>query len=493
MIGINHSEMPICLPTALSGGQSLPEVLILSSSLLTDRMLVYTKFLKAISRCFSVKVWATSVRDPRFQAIWNASGANVEAFPEIHPFKEVPHNYLRRLNEFVWDFSKRPSSRLSMMRFVLNKHQKGSVRALRLPARMLALLNTENVLESWLEKILLAYPRSPEALGRLRSNAPTVLVTTGPQRYEEPAVVSVAKNLGIKTLAFITSWDNLSTKGRIVFKHDGYLLWSEQMREELHYLYPHTRNVPTYIVGAPQFDVFFQEEFQQTREAFCASQGLCPELPIIVYALGSPNFLREHHGALFLAERVTRGELGDVQLVIRPHPIHDNGNETRLFSKFGSRVTVQRTGEAKRAVTARFQDRQQITEWVNTFRHADVVVNLSSTVAIDAAIFDRPVVNLDFDPEPGQPNQALIKDINHCWIHFKPIAESGGLWLVNNFVEMVEAVKAYLAQPELHREQRRWIAEYVCGYLDGRCGERLAQSVLDFVHRHTGQRAQYDN
>jgi len=42
---------------------------------------------------------------------------------------------------------------------------------------------------------------------------------------------------------------------------------------------------------------------------------------------------------------------------------------------------------------------------VNTFRHADVVVNFSSTVAIDAAIFDKPVVNLDFDPEtrPAAP------------------------------------------------------------------------------------------
>ncbi len=88
---------------------------------------------------------------------------------------------------------------------------------------------------------------------------------------------------------------------------------------------------------------------------------------------------------------------------------------------------------------------------MNTFRHADVLVNLSSTVVIDAAIFDRPVVNLNYDPEPGRPNQALVKDANHCWTHFKPIAESGGVWLVNEPDEMVEAVKGYLQHPELHR------------------------------------------
>ena len=106
------------------------------------------------------------------------------------------------------------------------------------------------------------------------------------------------------------------------------------------------------------------------------------------------------------------------------------------------------------------------------------------TVTIDAAIFDRPVVNLDYDPEPGQPNQELVKDINHRWTHFKPVAESGGVWLVNNNEEMLQAIRTYLLHPELHSEKRKWIAKYVCEYLDGRCGERMAHAILDFTHGH---------
>jgi CDP-glycerol glycerophosphotransferase (TagB/SpsB family) len=132
-------------------------------------------------------------------------------------------------------------------------------------------------------------------------------------------------------------------------------------------------------------------------------------------------------------------------------------------------------------LTARAQDTDQIREWVNTFRHADVVVNLSSTVAIDAAIFDRPIVNLDYDPEPGAPNQRLVKDVNHVWTHFKPIAESGGVWLVDDAAAMIEATRTYLAHPELHREQRRAIAALVCQHLDGRCGGRMASALIDFA------------
>jgi hypothetical protein len=280
----------------------------------------------------------------------------------------------------------------------------------------------------------------------------------------------------------IPSWDNITTKPRMVINYDGYLVWSEQGKRELLEYYPESRNRPIRVVGAPQFDVFFQERFFEPREAFCARHGLRPDRPIILYAIGSPHFIRgEHFGALFLAERVCAGDLGDVQMLVRPHPTKDNAELVRQFEPFKARVVVQTVARAGTHIKERSQTDQQVLDWVSTFRHAAVVVNLSSTVSIDAAICDKPVVNLDYDPEPGQPNQALIKDVNHLWSHFKPVAESGGLRLAGDGEEMVAAVRAYLADPGLDREKRRWMAEYVCGHVDGKCGERVANAILDFV------------
>ncbi|MCM3874276.1 MAG: hypothetical protein ND895_26600 [Pyrinomonadaceae bacterium] len=465
----------------------------MSTSSQTDRIFLYTKVLNELSNNNIVRVWATSTNDPRFQQLWQDKPAQVEEFPELRPFKEFPYNYLRRLNEFVWDYRQQPPSRLSMARHFRNKQQKPSIRALKVPARALALMKAERSLEDRLERILLSYPRSDAALKRLQTKQPAVILITGPFQFRQPAVVAVAKKLGIPLMALIPSWDNLSTKGRLVFKYDGYLVWSEQTKRELHRFYPETTQVPVYVVGAPQFDVFFDDQFYQSREAFCETQGLRLSSPIIVYSLGSPNFLREHHGALYLAERVARGDFGDTQLIVRPHPAKDNSDIREQFRCFSPRVIVQ--GQAGDIGTpySLSQDREQIIEWVNTFRHADVVVNLSSTVTVDAAIFDHPVVNLNYDSEPGQPNQQLVRDINHLWTHFKPIAESGGVWLVNNPEEMVEAVRTYLLHPELHRKKRRWIAEYVCGHLDGRCGERMAQAILDFVDKHTPTQSRNGN
>jgi hypothetical protein len=457
-----------------------PYLVVLSSSLLTERMLLHSSFLDTIQNRAELEIWTAA--DP--DRLADSSVRDVlRAMPKIDPFPEFPYAYLRRLDDFAWDARLKTPSRASMMQHVRRKTLRPSIRALQGPALLMSALRLEEPFERWLERVLLSRERSPEATERLIERRPTAVIATGPQRFEEPAVIAAAKRAGIPTLALITSWDNISTKNRMPFSHDGYLVWSERMKDELRECYPYTRNRPVYVVGAPQFDAFFQKDIKKDRLTFCNSVGLKPEFPIVLYALGSPNFLKEHHGAVALAERIQRGELGNVQLLVRPHPVFDNGDEARAFDRFGERVRVQRTGLAGSPIAGRSQSYADIVEWVNTFYHADVVVNLSSTATVDAAICNRPIVNLDYDPEPGQPNSALVKDVNHLWTHFRPIVESGGVSLTNSLDETVQAIRVYLSNPALHAERRRWIAEYVCGFVDGRCGERLAEAMLDFVGR----------
>ncbi len=480
-VAIRTTDFSADLSAAAPGANTdRGRLLVLTTSLLTDRMLWYSDFFPEAADRFEVATW-TWAKDLHAAGPSQARDVRVEHFPAVGHFKMVPHTVVRRLNEFVWDYRLRPPSRLSHRRHVADSQMRFWLRATKAPAKLLAMLRVERPLERMVGRLLLNYPRSPEALARLQAWRPSVLLATGPMRFDEPGVVAIAKQLGIPTVALITSWDNLSTKRRMLFEYDGYIVWSEQMRRELHHFYPASRKAPVYVVGAPQFDVFFNDEFRQSREAFCASAGLRPNAPIILYTLGSPNAIREYYGAVEMAKRIMRGELGDVQLLVRPHPAFDNANEAELLREMRPRVVVQRTADPR--LPFRSQAHSQIVEWVNTFRHADVVVNLASTTTVDAAIVDRPVVNLDYDPEPSQPNQGLVKDANHLWTHFKPIAESGGVWNVSNTEEMVTAIRTYLQQPDLHREGRRWIAEYVCGVLDGQSGRRLAQAVGRFAER----------
>lgn len=456
-------------------------VVLLTSSGLTDRILAYSRWLAKLDQHVSVHTWATSAGNAASWELWKTKPGLVEDFPKIRPYKEFPINFLRRLNEFSWDYYFRDPSRMSMLRHFRDK-AKWYVRMLALPGRVISALNWQHALEERLEHAMLRFNRSPEAELRLRELDPDLVVSTGTFRYFEPAISGVAKELGIPVMAFITSWDNLSIKSRMVFRYDGYLVWSERMKQELAHYYPGSRNAPVYVVGAPQFDVFFQRQRFLTRDAFCAGLNLIAARPIILHALGVANGVEEHHGALDLARRVVRGELGDAQLIVRPHPFNNQKELRSLFREYAPRVVVQQNHIAQKE-SGYLPSEDEINQWVNTFRHSDVVVHLSSTAAIDAAIAGRPSVCMDYDPTPGQPKQKLVKDVNHRWTHYRPVAESGGTWLVGSVEELLRAVRAYLANPSMHAAEREEMARYVCGFVDGRCGERASNAILDFAER----------
>ncbi len=107
--------------------------------------------------------------------------------------------------------------------------------------------------------------------------------------------VRVAHQKGIRTAAFIFSWDNLSTRGRILPPYDDYFVWHEGMRQELLSLYPSIRPEHVFITGTPQFDFHFQPAFCMTREELCERLGLDPPRPYILYTTGMAEAFPEEY------------------------------------------------------------------------------------------------------------------------------------------------------------------------------------------------------
>lgn len=90
----------------------------------------------------------------------------------------------------------------------------------------------------------------------------------------------IARALGIPTAAFIFSWDNLSSRGRLFVPYDYYLLWNEDMRRHLLRLYPKTDPARILVTGTPQFDFHFQPENHWSREKPAGRSVWTPIAPI---------------------------------------------------------------------------------------------------------------------------------------------------------------------------------------------------------------------
>src|SRR5262249_39834324 len=155
----------------------------------------------------------------------------------------------------------------------------------------------------WLSKVEQTASRvfrsTDEELNLLRELNPA-LVFNGSHVHSRNSIrmIHAAKQLEIPTAAFIFSWDNLTSQGRIMPPYDYNLVWNEAIRDQLLGIYPSVRADQVFVTGTPQFDFHFRPEFFWSREEFCSKAGADPSRPIVLYTTGMDNHMPEEAGVI---------------------------------------------------------------------------------------------------------------------------------------------------------------------------------------------------
>jgi hypothetical protein len=285
--------------------------------------------------------------------------------------------------------------------------------------------------------------------------------------HQRPTIVApfvaAAREAGIPTATFIFSWDNLTSKARMPIRFDHFLVWSDQMRSELLQFYPDVSRDRVHLVGTPQFDPYYDRELLWSREEFCERIGANPARPIICYSGGDLETSPDDPAYVeALAELIEQGEIeGNPQLLVRPTPV-DNGHRYRPVLQrhpgvlFSPPEWYHPEGDQWNWVVPSPAD---IRLLVNTVYYSAINVNLASTMTLDFAIWDRPVVNIALDvidpPRWGYP----AKEYYYRFEHYLPVIELGAVRLACTRTELRDHINAYLRDPSLEREERRKLVE----------------------------------
>ena len=109
---------------------------------------------------------------------------------------------------------------------------------------------------------------------------------------------------------------------------------------------------------------------------------------------------------------------------------------------------------------------------INTVRWNDININSGSTQSLESAMFGRPVVILGFNGYKPVPWHKSV-GTGLMFTHYGYILSSGGVWRVNNERELIDACRAYIQDPSIHKEGRKRLVENVAGILDGKSGKRF--------------------
>lgn len=294
---------------------------------------------------------------------------------------------------------------------------------------------------------------------RLEADRPALVVGFSPEGYREIPLMMAARDLGVPTVIMIRSRDNLVSKIPFLPEADEYLVWSEHQREYLRRLYPEMAHVTVSVVGSPQFSRHLDPAHRLERPAFFSTLGLDPDRPLVALCLENPLVAPlQHRLALALADACEAGELGDgTQLLVRNHPRAFGSDYDPLEGRSYSSVrrwpppTDVPFGSHDDDLVHRVLEDEEMH--LATMAFQDVNVNIMSTVTIDSALLDKPIVQAAFDIPEAVPRAQSVHRFYERH-DARVIERSGAVVRARDFQELLRHISEALLHPERRRDAR---------------------------------------
>src|SRR5690606_36081699 len=108
---------------------------------------------------------------------------------------------------------------------------------------------------------------------QLETHKPDLIFCTTQRATQSISALLAAKDLGIPTVAFVYSWDNVP-KAMQVVETDYYCVWSDLMKQQILQYYPFVKPEQVFVTGTPQFEPHYNESLKQSKEAFFKAYNL---------------------------------------------------------------------------------------------------------------------------------------------------------------------------------------------------------------------------
>jgi len=299
----------------------------------------------------------------------------------------------------------------------------------------------------------------------------------------EWGLIKAARHFKVPVIAMVASWDHLS-KGRLPTKFDRVIVWNDFLREQLIEYYGYKPS-EIFVAGIPQFDYYVKlKDKILPREKFLKTVGASPKQKLITYTTSPPTLSPYEQDVIeIICEAIKDGKIKyPAHLHVRFHP-GDNFSRYEKLKKYGSIVSFEKPGKSISPTKFVWNpDWEDMTHYAGLLTHSDVIINVCSTVTIDASAFDTPVINIAFDGYERKPYwDSTLRYYDYT--HYRRIVRTGGAKIAKSAEELIKYINEYLNDPSIDREGRKRIVKEMCYKFDGKAGERIAKYILNFLNR----------
>lgn len=298
----------------------------------------------------------------------------------------------------------------------------------------------------------------------------------------EVALLKAAKKEGVYTVAMPKSWDNPS-KRYFRVKPDKLVVWSPFMHEQVQKLQDYQSDEIA-VIGIPQFDYYIDKSRLVSREEFCKTLGLDPSRRILLYGSEGSVTPDDPRVVEIVRDMIKNKELiKDCQVLVRPHYGYRN-DELKFKEYFNDNKDVIVDLNFKKT---KFSDnwdysRAQMDHFLNSLYHCDVLMNVASTLTIDATAVNKPVILIWFD---GYEKKDYRHSVARLYEddYLVDLISFNSVISAHSVDELRDAINKFLSNPTYLDNKRQQLRDYFCYKMDGQAGKRLFELLYNFIKK----------
>lgn len=290
----------------------------------------------------------------------------------------------------------------------------------------------------------------------------------------DKAVLYQSKKLGIDSYVIPHSWDNLPARGYMSTSCSYMLVWNDVMKKQANELH----GIPLeriFEIGIPQYQYYLDLAYNKTKNDFFKYYNVNKSKKTVTYTCNSIRIFPDEE--LFIDELIKLSKKHDFNLIVRLHPSERVSFYKDRFKN--DKLIYLDEPSANFTATSIFDIEKNdngTLQFVLLMKYSDVIINLASTITIDAIIFNTPIIcpsfNLDNNIK-GKWNEAKK------WYessHFEDIINYNAVKLANNIEDLENHLESYLMNQELDSSNRTNLANQFCK-IDYDVKERILKAL----------------
>ncbi|WP_044398998.1 UDP-glycosyltransferase [Lacinutrix sp. Hel_I_90] len=315
---------------------------------------------------------------------------------------------------------------------------------------------------------------------QLEQHKPDLIFCTTQRATQAISALLAAKDLGIPTVAFVYSWDNVP-KAMQVVETDYYFVWSDLMKVEVLKYYPYVKDEQVIVTGTPQFEPHFDNSLKQSRAAFFKAYNLDENKKYICFSgddeTTSPL---DQYYLEDLANAVRRlnakGE--NLGIIYRKCPVDFTKRYDAVIAANKDLIEVidpiwKPVGDQWNQVLPAKEDFKLL---YNVCEHSEFVTNVCSSTVFDFVAHKKPCIYYKYE----QPQlKKGIRDIgqNYNYVHFRSMPSQDAAVFCTDKKDLEAIIKNILEGKTSNVEEGLKWFEIVAGKSPTRASKNIWEAI----------------